>query len=162
MPRQLGIYTPMPTAKARKLCPSLIVLPCDFEKYERFSQLMFSYAYDFTPIVELASIDECYLDLQGARKTNPHAAATKMQRAIGQSLKLSVSVGIGANKLVSQIASKLRKPHCFIEVETGREQEFLWPLENKWLPQVGPQLAARLNTAGLRKVRHRRPERLSA
>lgn len=152
--RKLGIYTPMPTAKARKLCPGLIVLPCDFDKYERFSHLMFSYAYDFTPIVELASIDECYLDLHGARQTKACDAAAKMQKAIAQSLKLSVSVGVGANKLVSQIASKLRKPHCFIEVAPGHEQGFLWPLENKWLPLVGPQLAARLNTAGLRHVEH--------
>ena len=152
--RKMGIYTPMPTARARKLCPSLIVLPCDFDKYERFSHLMFSYAYDFTPIVELASIDECYLDLHGARQTKACDAAAKMQKAISQSLKLSVSVGVGANKLISQIASKLRKPHCFIEVAPGHEQGFLWPLENKWLPLVGPQLAARLNTAGLRQVEH--------
>ncbi len=152
--RKMGIYTPMPTARARKLCPSLIVLQCDFDKYERFSHLMFSYAYDFTPIVELASIDECYLDLHGARQTKACDAAAKMQKAIAQSLKLSVSVGVGANKLISQIASKLRKPHCFIEVAPGHEQGFLWPLENKWLPLVGPQLAARLNTAGLRQVEH--------
>jgi DNA-directed DNA polymerase III PolC len=152
--RKLGIYTPMPTARARKLCPSLIVLPCDFDKYERFSHLMFSYAYDFTPIVELASIDECYLDLHGARQTKAGETAAKMQKAIAQSLKLSVSVGVGTNKLVSQIASKLRKPHCFIEVAPGFEQGFLWPLENKWLPQVGPHLAAKLNTAGLRMVEH--------
>lgn len=152
--RKMGIYTPMPTARARKLCPSLIVLPCDFDKYERFSHLMFSYAYDFTPIVELASIDECYLDLHGTRQTKACEAAATMQKAIAQSLKLSVSVGVGANKLISQIASKLRKPHCFIEVAPGHEQGFLWPLENKWLPLVGPQLAARLNTAGLRNVEH--------
>ncbi len=152
--RKLGIYTPMPTARAKKLCPGLVVLPCDFDKYERFSHLMFSYAYDFTPIVELASIDECYLDLHGARQTKACDTAAKMQKAIAQSLKLSVSVGVGANKLVSQIASKLRKPHCFIEVAPGHEQGFLWPLENKWLPQVGPHLAAKLNTAGLRMVEH--------
>ena len=152
--RKLGIYTPMPTARARKLCPSLIVLPCDFDKYERFSHLMFSYAYDFTPIVELASIDECYLDLHGARQTKAGDTAAKIQKAIAQNLKLSVSVGVGTNKLVSQIASKLRKPHCFIEVAPGFEQGFLWPLENKWLPQVGPHLAAKLNTAGLRMVEH--------
>ena len=131
--RKLGIYTPMPTARAKKLCPGLIVLPCDFDKYERFSHLMFSYAYDFTPIVELASIDECYLDLHGARQTKACDAAAKMQRAIAQSLKLSVSVGVGANKLISQIASKLRKPHCFIEVAPGHEQglpseSWCWPL----------------------------------
>lgn len=152
--RKLGIYTPMPTMKARKLCPSLIVLPCHFDLYERLSRLMFSYAYDFTPIVEQASIDECYLDLHGAKQTKASDAAAKMQRAIAQSLKLSVSVGVGVNKLVSQIASKLRKPHCFIEVAPGFEQGFLWPLENTRLPMVGPHLAAKLDTAGLRRVEH--------
>ena len=49
--RRFGVATPMPTTRARKLCPRLIVLPGDFEKYERFSRWMFSYAYDFTPDV---------------------------------------------------------------------------------------------------------------
>ena len=50
--RKFGIYTPMPTARARKLCPKLIVLPDDYERYEQFSSWMFGYAYDFTPNVE--------------------------------------------------------------------------------------------------------------
>src|SRR5919204_1674578 len=66
--RQFGVYTPMPTARARKLCPKLIVLPGDFDKYEQFSRTMFSYAYDFTPDVEIGSIDEGYFDLTGTRK----------------------------------------------------------------------------------------------
>src|SRR5512136_3114548 len=66
--RRFGIYTPMPTVRARKLCPKLILLPVDFEKYERFSRWMFSYAYDFTPDVEIGSIDEGYVDLTGGRQ----------------------------------------------------------------------------------------------
>src|SRR3974377_659825 len=69
--RRFGIYTPMPSSQARRLCPRLILLPGDFEKYELFSRLMFSYAYDFTPGVEIGSIDEGYFDLTGGRK---HAA----------------------------------------------------------------------------------------
>ena len=55
--RKFGVFTPMPTVRARRLCPKLIVVPGDFEKYERFSRWMFSYAYDFTPDVEQTSID---------------------------------------------------------------------------------------------------------
>ena len=66
--RRFGIYTPMPTVRARKLCPKLIVLPGDFERYEQFSNWMFGYCYDFTPDVEQTSIDEGYFDLSGARK----------------------------------------------------------------------------------------------
>ena len=146
--RQFGIYTPMPTVLARRLCPKLIVLPGDFEKYERFSRWMFSYAYDFTPEVEISSIDEGYFDLTGARR-RPMDIAGTIRRAIRESLKISVSEGLGSNKLVSQIASKLHKPAAFIEVPGGGEKGFLQPLPNEWLPGVGPKCAARLNAAGL-------------
>src|SRR5476651_1216463 len=85
--RKLGVYTPMPTVRARRLCPKLIVLPGDYEKYERFYHCMFSYAYDFTPVVEIGSIDEGYLDLTGARKS-PADIAQILRTAIGQSLKV--------------------------------------------------------------------------
>src|ERR1700742_1820283 len=54
--RKFGIYTPMPTARARKLCPKLIVISGDYDRYEDFSKLMFNFAYDFTPDVERTSI----------------------------------------------------------------------------------------------------------
>ncbi len=66
--RKFGVYTPMPTPRARKLCPKLIVLPGDFERYEQFSRWMFGYCYDFTPDVEQTSIDEGYFDLSCVRK----------------------------------------------------------------------------------------------
>src|SRR3989441_10098252 len=116
--RKFGVYTPMPSALARRLCPKLIIVPGDFEKYEFFSRLMFSYAYDFTPDVEVGSIDEGYFDLTGTRKSAPDIAQT-IRRAIWQSLKLSVSEGVGANKLISQIASKLQKPGAFKIVGHG-------------------------------------------
>ena len=149
--RKFGIYTPMPTALARRLCPRLILLPGDFEKYELFSRLMFSYAYDFTPDVEIGSIDEGYFDLTGARKPALNIAET-IRQAIRQALKLSVSEGIGSNKLISQIASKVQKPAAFQFVPAGGEAGFLAPLPNKWLPGVGPKTANQLNAAGLAHI----------
>src|SRR3954470_5160471 len=98
--RKMGIYTPMPSSRARRLCPKLLILPGDFEKYERFSKWMFSYAYDFTPDVEINSIDEGYLDLTGNRKS-PVELARTLARAIRGSLRITVSEGIGTNKLVT-------------------------------------------------------------
>jgi len=149
--REFGIYTPMPTVRARRLCPKLIILPGDYDKYERFSRWMFSYAHDFTPEVEVGSIDEGYLDLTGARKSSTEIAET-LRTAIKQSLKISVSEGIGSNKLISQIASKLKKPSCFIHVPVGQEIAFLHPLENRWLPGIGPKTAERLTSAGLARI----------
>ena len=96
--RKLGIYSTMPTARARKICPRLVVVPGDFEKYERFSRFMFSYAYDFTPTVEVASIDEGYFDLRGNRKRSAREIAEVIRKAIGQSLKISVSEGIATQQ----------------------------------------------------------------
>src|SRR5580693_7949114 len=99
--RKFGVYTPMPTVRARKLCPKLIVLSGDYGRYEDFSRCMFAFAHDFTPDVEKTSIDEGYFDLTGAGKA-PVDIALTIRKAISQSLKISVSEGIGVNKLVSQ------------------------------------------------------------
>jgi error-prone DNA polymerase len=151
--RKFGIYTPMPTVRARKLCPQLIVLPGDFERYEQFSNWMFGYCYDFTPDVEQTSIDEGYFDLSAVRKP-PVEIALAIRKAIGQKLKIIVSEGIGANKLVSAVGSKLTKPAAFNEVPPGGEAAFLRPLPNQWLPGVGPKTSARLNAAGLARIGH--------
>ena len=149
--RKFGVFTPMPTVQARRLCPRLIVLPGDFERYEQFSRWMFSYAQDFTPDVEIASIDEGYFDLSATPKS-PRAVAAIIRDAICQSLKLNVSEGLGSNKLISQIAAKLHKPAAFTEVPAGGEADFLAPLANQWLPGIGPQTSARLDAAGLATV----------
>src|SRR3954469_22295641 len=151
--RKFGVYTPMPTIRARKLCPKLIVLPGNFERYEQFSNWMFGYCYDFTPDVEQTSIDEGYIDLSGVRKP-PVEVALTIRKAIAQKLKITVSEGIGANKLISAIASKLTKPAGFNEIHAGGEKEFLHPLPNKWLPGIGPKTSARLDAAGLVRICH--------
>src|ERR1051325_5544660 len=71
---------------------------------------------------------------------------------MGQRLKITMSEGIGSNKLVSAVASKLTKPAAFQEVPSGRETVFLHPLPNKWLPGVGPKTSSRLNAAGLARI----------
>jgi error-prone DNA polymerase len=150
--RKFGISTPMPTAWARKLCPKLIVLPGDYERYEQFSNWMFGYAYDFTPNVEQTSIDEGYFDITANRSKPSVEIALTISKAIQQSLKITVSEGIASNKLVSQIASKLNKPAAFQTVLGGQEKWFLHPLPNHWLPGIGPKTAVRLNAAGLADI----------
>ena len=157
--RRFGVYTPMPTARARKLCPQLIVLPGDYERYEEFSNWMFGYAYDFTPDVERTSIDEGYFDVTANHQKSPVEIADIIRRAITQRLKISVSQGVGANKLISQIASKLNKPAAFLEVPHGQETTFLYPLANQWLPGVGPKTSQRLNAAGFHRLGKSPPRR---
>ena len=103
--------------------------------------------------MEQTSIDEGYFDLSCVRKS-PVEIALTIRQAIVQKLKIIVSEGIGTNKLVSAIASKLTKPAAFNEIPPGGEVTFLHPLPNKWLPGVGPKTSARLNAAGLAQICH--------
>jgi len=135
--RAKGVKTPMPTSQALRLCPELILVPGDFEKYERFSQLMFAYAYDLTPDVEVCSIDEGYLDLSKLGHGHPRDSAIHLAKVIRDNLKITVSQGLASNKFCSAVASKLKKPNNFIEVPAGTEREFLAPLPSRWLPGIG-------------------------
>jgi DNA polymerase-4 len=150
--RERGVYTPMPTAQARKVCPELILVRGNFAKYREYSRRMFDLAEDFTPHVERTSIDEGYFDLSTNQRITARTAAEQLQQKIAAELGITVSLGIGANKLISQIASKLRKPNAIVEVPLGTELEFLAPLESHWLPGVGAKLGARLREVGLRLI----------
>jgi DNA polymerase-4 len=123
----------MPSSQARKICPQLILVRGDFAKYRTYSRRMFDLAEEFTPHVERASIDEGYFDLSTNPRITARAAAEQLQRSIADELGITVSLGIGANKLISQIASKLRKPNALVEVPAGTERDFLAPLASNWL-----------------------------
>jgi hypothetical protein len=112
----------------RKLCPKLIVLPGDYERYEKFSRWMFGHCCDFTPDVEQTSIDDGYFYRRANHQKPAGEIAQTIHRAIGQSLKISISEGMGSNKLVSQIASKLNKPAAFTTLPPDTEVSFLHPL----------------------------------
>jgi len=150
--RARGVKTPMPTSQALRLCPDLILVPADFEKYERFSQLIFAYAYDLTPEVEVCSIDEGYLDLTTDRSGHPRESAQRLSLQIKKDLKITISQGLASNKFCSAVASKLKKPDSFIEVPSGQECEFLAPLPVRWLPGIGTKTEPRYIEAGILSI----------
>ncbi|HWA08865.1 MAG TPA: DNA polymerase IV [Opitutaceae bacterium] len=155
--RACGVYTPMPTQRALKVCPDLILLPHTSGLYGRQSRLMFDCCETLTPVVQRNSIDEGYLDLAPcgfATSTEIEAAVRRLQERIWAELQLPVSLGIAANKLVAQIASKLRKPRGFVVVPPGTEAEFLAPLPIGKLPGIGAKTETALGERhGLRFVR---------
>ena len=143
----------MPTVQALNVCPELIVIPGNFSKYRQYSDRIFGFAEEFTPWIERTSIDEAYLDLSGNRQMPPGQVARELKAKIVGELGVTVSLGVGSNKLVAQIASKLRKPDALVEVPAGSEREFLAELDCGWLPGVGTKLAERLRAVGLKRVR---------
>lgn len=151
--RRFGVYTPMPSAKARQVCPGLIMVRGNMAKYSQYSRRMFDIVEDFTPMIERTSIDEGYFDVSGHRTLKPIEIARQMKERIRSEIGITVSLGIASNKLVAQVASKLKKPDALVEVPAGTEREFLAPLESHWLPGVGVKLGARLREIGLTHIR---------
>lgn len=145
--RACGVYTPMPTQRALKVCPDLIMLPHTSGLYSKVSRQMFDLCETVTPVVQRNSIDEGYMDL-GPCGLNSLAAleatVRSLQQRIWNELQIPVSFGLAVNKLVSQIASKLRKPRGFVVVPPGTEAEFLAPLPIGKLPGIGPKTEAML------------------
>lgn len=153
--RAKGVYTPMPTSQARQRCPDLIILPGRFDLYEEFSRNIFGLCREITPMVEKTSIDEGYLDLTPSRWKGPAGVVERLRKLdqdISGWLKITVSQGLGANKLISQIASKLHKPHGFITVPAGQEKPFLAPLPLHHLPGIGPRTLEQLRDSGFFRI----------
>jgi DNA polymerase-4 len=153
--RACGVYTPMPTKTALKVCPDLIVLPHTSGLYGAVSRRMFDVCESVTPLVQRNSIDEGYLDLSpcGLKSVEAVASAVRrLQERIWEEEQIPVSMGIASNKLVAQIASKLRKPRGFVVVPPGDEAAFLEPLSIGKLPGIGAKTEAGLATHGIRRV----------
>ncbi len=153
--RACGVYTPMPTARALKVCPDLILLPHTSGIYSRKSREVFNLCETLTPLVQRNSIDEGYLDLGPCGfKTvaEIEQRVRALQRRIWDDLQIPTSFGVAANKLVAAIASKARKPRGFTVVTPGTEAAFLAPLKVNVLPGVGKKSEARLEAAGIRLV----------
>lgn len=152
--RAAGVYTPMPTQRALRVCPDLILLPHNGD-YSGTSRRMFDLCETLTPLVQRNSIDEGYLDLTPcgyATQAAVEEAVRGLQMRLWNELQIPVSIGIASNRLIAQIASKLRKPRGFVVVPVGEEAGFLAPLDLARLPGVGPKTEAALRSRGLVKV----------
>lgn len=153
--RACGVYTPMPTQRALKICPDLIMLPHTSGLYSKMSHQMFDLCETLTPLVQRNSIDEGYLDLGPcgfATAEEIERRVRALQQRILAELQLPVSFGIAANKLVAQIASKLRKPRGFVVVPPGTETAFLAPLSIGKLPGIGAKTEEVLNARGVKLI----------
>src|ERR1700682_248597 len=139
--RKFGIHSAMPLATARRLCPTLIVIPADFEAYRQASARVFAVLRTYTPVIEPLSLDEAYLDLSGSREARhqPEAVGRRLKAGVRKATGgLTASVGVSASKAVAKIASDLRKPDGLVVVPQGMEAAFLAPLPLRALPGLGP------------------------
>lgn len=144
--RKKGVKTTMLLWEARKLCPDLIVLPPNFDRYRFASKEMFKILAEITPLIQPVSIDEGYMDITDcAHLGSPLEIAGKIQGEIKEKLDLPCSIGIAPNKFLAKMASDMKKP-MGITVLRKRDLPFkLWPLPVHEMYGVGAKTAEKLN-----------------
>lgn len=153
--RACGVYTPMPTKLALRVCPDLIMLPHTSGLYSKVSRQMFDICESLTPLVQRNSIDEGYLDIApcGFRTSEEIVRRVRaVQQRIVDELQITASFGLATNKLVAAIASKARKPRGFTVVAPGEEAAFLAPLSVGVLPGIGKKTEEKLKAGGVHLV----------
>lgn len=153
--RRYGIRPGMPTRRAVRACPPLVVIPGHFDLYEQFFQQIVGLCEQTTPLVEPVSVGAAYLDLTGTAALHGKGAESVVdgiQTTVQRWLHVSFSSGIAANKTVARIASRLRKPAGRLVVAPGTEAAFLAPLTVRWLEGVGPEIRETLELAGVRTL----------
>lgn len=148
--RAKGVKTTMPLWKAYELCPNLIALQPNFEKYREASSKMFSILYEVSPIVQPVSIDEGYLDVTDHNfGMNGIKLAEWLQDKIYQELNLPCSIGIAPNKFLAKMASDMKKPMGITVLRKREIQQKLWVLPIGEMYGVGDRTEEKLQKLGI-------------
>jgi DNA polymerase IV len=152
--RKFGVHSAMPLRTAYKLCPQAIFVDGHPERYRDCSQQVYQVLQAFSPLVEMASIDEAYLDMTGTERLYgpPLRAAHLLHQRMKAETRLNCSVGIAASRLVAKITSDQAKPNGVLWVLPGQEAAFLAPLDVRKVPGVGKVTEKNLHVLGIRKV----------
>jgi DNA polymerase-4 len=153
--RKFGVHSAMPLRTAAKLCPQAIFLDGHPEMYREYSHKARRVLQDFSPAVEMASIDEAYLDMTGTERLHgpPLESAHKLHEDMKRRTNLNCSIGIGSSRLMAKICSDQAKPNGVLYVLPGQEQRFLAPLDVGRIPGVGKVAKARLSQMGIVRIR---------
>lgn len=152
--KKLGIVTGETLYSARKKCPVLKTYPMNYSFYQEMSHKLFDIIRKYTPDIEIASIDECYLEYTGIKKIygDPLEFAIKLQKEINETLKFTVNIGIANNKLCAKMASDFSKPN---KIHTLFDEEIktkMWPLPINDLFGVGKKSTEKLLKLNIKTI----------
>ena len=152
--RKYGIHSAMPLRTAGRLCPHAVFLEGHHDKYGIWSDRVAAILARFSPIVEMVSIDEAYLDLSGTERLHgpPLAAADQLLRTIKRETSLPCSGGLAATRLTAKVASDQGKPRGLVWVAPGMEARFLAPLPIRKIPGIGEVTERALRALGIETV----------
>ena len=152
--RRYGVHSAMPLRTAVRLCPNAIFLPPRRERYAAASEQIREIFSEFSPQVEMVSVDEAYLNLTGTERLwgPPLRAAHLLHEEIARRAQLPCSVGVSGSRLVSKIASDQAKPNGILWLMPGRERAFLAPLPVGKIPGVGKVTQTTLHELGVQTI----------
>ena len=152
--RKFGVHSAMPLRTAAKLCPQAIFVNGHPERYRECSEKVYSVLNTFSPMVEMASIDEAYLDMTGTDRLHgpPLRAAHALHQKMKAETRLNCSIGIGGSRLVAKVSSAKAKPNGVLLVVPGQEAKFLAPLDVRDIPGVGKVTEKNLHALGIKQV----------
>jgi DNA polymerase-4 len=152
--RVFGVRSAIPMARAVRLCPDLVIVRADFQKYRAVSQQVQEIFRSVTPLVEPLSLDEAYLDVTRNTWDEPLGVtvAARIKALIREATGLTASAGVAPNKFLAKIASAWRKPDGLTVIAPTRVEAFLRRLPIDALWGVGPVTAARLRERGIERV----------
>ena len=153
--REFGLRSAMSMAQARKLCPQVVVIEPNFEKYRAVSAQIHAIFQRYTSLIEPLSLDEAYLDVTENLQHIPSATevAMRIQAEILQSTGLTASAGVAPNKFLAKVASDWNKPNGICIIKPSQVLHFVHDLALKKIPGVGKVTqeklkAMQLNTLG--------------
>jgi DNA polymerase-4 len=152
--RKFGVHSALPLRTAYKLCPQAIFVDGHPARYREYSEKVFSVLKRFSPQIEMASIDEAYLDMTGTDRLlgPPLRAAHSLHNTVKSETQLNCSIGIATSRLVAKVASDQAKPNGVLMVLPGQDARFLAPLEARKIPGVGKVMQKNLPDIGIRTV----------
>jgi len=152
--RKFGVHSAMPLRTAAKQCPQAIFVDGHPERYREYSGIAYQVLTSFTPQVEMASIDEAYLDMTGTERLHgpPLKAAHALHAKMKAETQLNCSIGIGASRLVAKVSSAKAKPNGVLWAIPGEEARMLAPLDVRDIPGVGKVTEQNLHALGIHLV----------
>jgi DNA polymerase-4 len=151
--RKFGIKTTMLVKDALLLCNNLVIVEPKMEKYKEYSSKFFEYLYTITDKIEIASIDEAYLDVTDKfKEIHPLELAKNIQDKLYNEYKLPSSIGIAPNKFLAKMASDLKKPLGITVLRKREIDKYLWPLSIDEMFGVGKKTKQKLESIGIKTI----------
>ncbi|HEX4923874.1 MAG TPA: DNA polymerase IV [Bdellovibrionales bacterium] len=149
--RKFGLRSAMPSSRAVRMCPGLILLPCNFEKYRAESKKVRAIFGEYTAKIEPLSLDEAYLDVTDSPYCGGIASkiAAEIRARIFETTQLTASAGIAPNKFLAKVASDWKKPNGQFTVTPQMVPDFVKRLKVEKIPGVGRVTAKKMNELGL-------------